>query len=155
MTWCKVLAQWVRRFHIVFRIFHICHPFLSKCLLRMWKCRKLNVIRFLFLWWIKVSEAVCKRDWYNIRSYLFFNVPKILTKISDCLHDNNCTKNLNVFPLHFLNVLYTDYNVVKTNCLHRSQKQLKLLYYAWQANSGDVKKHYPPVHIYFFYRLNM
>ncbi len=31
----------------------------------------------------KVSEAVCKRDWHNVRSYLFFNVPKFRTKISD------------------------------------------------------------------------
>ncbi len=27
-----------------------------------------------FLWRMKVSEAVCKRDWHNMRSYLFFNV---------------------------------------------------------------------------------
>ncbi len=30
-----------------------------------------------FLWQTKVSEAVCKRDWHNVNSYLFFN------KISD------------------------------------------------------------------------
>ncbi len=28
---------------------------------------------------MKVSEAVCKRDWHNVRSYLFFNVQKIRT----------------------------------------------------------------------------
>ncbi len=37
----------------------------------------------LFFWWTKVSEAVCKRDWHNMRSYLFFNVRKFQTKISD------------------------------------------------------------------------
>ncbi len=45
----------------VCRIFHICHPFLSKCLLRMQKCRKSNLVWFI-LWQMKVSKAVCKRD---------------------------------------------------------------------------------------------
>ncbi len=38
---------------------------------------------FLFLWWTKVSEAVCKRDWHNVRSYLFFNMHKFWMRISD------------------------------------------------------------------------
>ncbi len=29
------------------------------------------------------EEAVCKHDWHNVRSYLFFNVWTIRTKISD------------------------------------------------------------------------
>ncbi len=48
-------------------------PFLSKCMLQMRKHRKLNLIR-ICLWWTKVSEAVCKRDWHNVRLYLFINV---------------------------------------------------------------------------------
>ncbi len=34
----------------------------------------------IFLWRTKVSEAVCKRDWHNVRSYLFFNVQKFWTQ---------------------------------------------------------------------------
>ncbi len=34
-----------------------------------------------FFWWTNVSEAVCKRDWHNVRSYLFFNVRKFRTKV--------------------------------------------------------------------------
>ncbi len=29
-----------------------------------------------FLWRMKVSKAECKRDWHNVRSYLFINVDK-------------------------------------------------------------------------------
>ncbi len=54
-----------------FRVFFHFHlPFLSKCLLRMWKHRKSNLIQ-IFGWWTKVSETVCKCDWHNVRSYLF------------------------------------------------------------------------------------
>ncbi len=84
----KVLAHWVRNFHMYFfpregRLgFRIRLPFLWKCLLRMRKRRKFNLI-WIFLWWTKVSEAVCKCDWHNVRSYLFFYVQKIWTDISD------------------------------------------------------------------------
>ncbi len=50
----------------------IVKSFLSKCLLWMRKCRKSYLIR-IFIWRTKVSEAVCKHDWHNMRSYLFFN----------------------------------------------------------------------------------
>ncbi len=43
------------------------------------KRKKSNPIR-IFLWRMKISEAVCKRDWHNVRSYLFFNVQKIWTQ---------------------------------------------------------------------------
>ncbi len=33
----------------------------------------------IFFWRTKVSEAVCKRDWHNMRSYLFFNMRKFQT----------------------------------------------------------------------------
>ncbi len=33
-----------------------------------------------FLWQTKVSEAVCKCDWPNMRSYLFYNVQKFVWK---------------------------------------------------------------------------
>ncbi len=34
----------------------------------------------IFLRRTKVSEAVCKRDWHNVRSYLFFNVQNFLNE---------------------------------------------------------------------------
>ncbi len=43
---------------------------LSKCLLWCEKLNKSNLI-WIFLWRLKISEAVCKRDWHNVRSYLF------------------------------------------------------------------------------------
>ncbi len=82
----KAIAHRVRNFRmcfsvVVFFFFFFCHPLLSKCLLRMRKRRKSNLIRFFyFLWRTKVSEAVCKHDWHNMRSYLFFNVRKFRTR---------------------------------------------------------------------------
>ncbi len=52
---------------------------LSKCLLRMRKTQKIEPDPHFFLWWMKVSEAVCKCDWHSVRSYLFFNVQKFWT----------------------------------------------------------------------------
>ncbi len=44
---------------------------------------------FFFFLYGHVSEAVCKRDWHNVRSYLFFNVQKFRMRISDsvCFRD--------------------------------------------------------------------
>ncbi len=39
----------------------------------------------LFLCRTKVSEAVCKRDWHNVRSYLFFNVQEFRTQCAKTL----------------------------------------------------------------------
>ncbi len=38
-----------------------------------------------FFWRTKVSEAVCKRDWHNVMSYLFFNVRKFRTQCAETL----------------------------------------------------------------------
>ncbi len=40
-------------------------------------------IIFYFLWRTEFSEAVCKCDWHNMRSYLFFNVRKFQMRILD------------------------------------------------------------------------
>ncbi len=74
---------------ISYAFFRIRHPFLSKCLLWMRKRRKSNLVRFFFFLYGHVSEAVCKRDWHNVRSYLFFNVQKFRMRISDsvCFRD--------------------------------------------------------------------
>ncbi len=58
-----------------------CHTFVKTplmchaCLPRMRKKlnKKSNPMNF-FLWRTKISVAVCKSDWHNVRSYLFFNV---------------------------------------------------------------------------------
>ncbi len=45
------------------------------------KRKKSKPIQF-FLWRTKLSEAVCKSDWQNLRLYLFFNVRNFRMKIS-------------------------------------------------------------------------
>ncbi len=52
------------------------------------KRKKSNPIR-IFLWRTKISEAVCKRDWHNVRSYLFFNVRKFRTQCAMALKTPN------------------------------------------------------------------
>ncbi len=59
---------------------------------------------FIFLSWMKVSEAECKRDWHKVRLYLFFNMRKFWTRISDsvckdlkssfCVHTQHHSGNL-------------------------------------------------------------
>ncbi len=50
---------------------------LSKCLLRMQKIER----HPNFFCRTKISETVCKRDWHNVRMYLFFNVRTFRMKI--------------------------------------------------------------------------
>ncbi len=64
--------------------------------LKMLATEKSNLIRIV-LWWTKISEAVCKRDWHNVRLYLFFNVWKFRTKFSDSVCNDlkgHCTLSL-------------------------------------------------------------
>ncbi len=42
-----------------------------------------------FLWWTNVSEAVCKRDWHNVRSYLFFTSQCAMT-LTHVRHETWC-----------------------------------------------------------------
>ncbi len=65
-----------------FNLIHISHPFLLQCLLRMRIRRKSNLVRIVLLR-TKVSEAVCKFDWRNMWSYLFFNMWKFQMIIWD------------------------------------------------------------------------
>ncbi len=52
-----------------------------------------------FFWRTKVSEAVCKRDWHNVRSYLFFYVRKFRTQcaetfiVTPCLHRTRAVRH--------------------------------------------------------------
>ncbi len=58
---------------------------LSKRLSKCEKCKtKIEPIQ-IFLWRMKISEAVCKCDWHNVRSCLFFNVRTFRTEISDSM----------------------------------------------------------------------
>ncbi len=70
------VSKWQNSFHahIFICVFVFCHPFLSKCLLWMWKS---NLVWIFSVW----KKAVCKHDWHNVRSYLFFNVWKFCTGI--------------------------------------------------------------------------
>ncbi len=58
-----------------------------KCLPRMQKKEIMETIQ-KNVWRMKLSEAVCKRDWHNARSYLFFNVQTFRTKIWDSVCDD-------------------------------------------------------------------
>ncbi len=53
------------------------------------KTQKIEPDLNFFFWRMKVLEAVSKRDWHNVRSYLFFNVRKFRTRcamtFSPCL----------------------------------------------------------------------
>ncbi len=60
---CRTLHRW--------DIFTCVFLLLSKCMSRMQKCRKSNLIWF-FLWRTKVSEAVCKCYWQREVVVIFF-----------------------------------------------------------------------------------
>ncbi len=80
----KAIAHWVRNFRMHFSVFFF--VFLILSYQNAWnRCENAENRTWsnFFFWWTKVSEAVCKRDWHNMRSYLFFNVRKFRTEISD------------------------------------------------------------------------
>ncbi len=98
LTFSKVSILDLRSLHTeseivacVFHFFRIRIPFLSKCM-RMWKRRKIEPDPNLF-WRTKVSEALCKRDWHNVRSYLFFNVRNFRTQ---------CAMTFNIIKLRYM-----------------------------------------------------
>ncbi len=62
--------------------FRIPHPFLSKCMLRMRKRMKIEPGPIFFFDGRKFRRQ-CANVIDNVRSYLFFNVQKFQTKISD------------------------------------------------------------------------
>ncbi len=70
-------------FACVFQFFHIPHPFLSKCMQHMWKCRKSNLIQFFYDGRKFLGQCVNVIDTMWGLIYLFFNVWIFLTKISD------------------------------------------------------------------------
>ncbi len=81
------------------------------------KCRKSNPI-WIFLWRTKVSEAVCKRDWHNMRSYLFFNVQKFRTQCAMAFSEQ---RDLNYSKLLTTSVFGTNILCIpnyKTKCNH-------------------------------------
>ncbi len=58
-----------------------------------------------FLWRMKVLEAVCKRDWHNMRSYLFFNVQKVWRKISDSVCNDFKTTKIQYGFIYFIYII--------------------------------------------------
>ncbi len=75
-----VCARWVWNFHMRFFFLNsYSSSFPIKMLATDEKTQKIEPGP-IFLWQTKVSEAVCKRDWHNVRSYLFFNVLKFRTQ---------------------------------------------------------------------------
>ncbi len=76
-------------------VFRIRHPFQSKC---MQKRRKSNLNR-IFLWGTKVSEALCKRGWHNMRSYTFFFMCNIFWLIVNGLNYLCCQISVDSFVL--------------------------------------------------------
>ncbi len=76
---------------------------LSKCLLRMQKTPKKSVsVRRT-----KISEAVCNRDWHNVRSYLFFYVRTFWTQ---------CAMNLRSYLLLLCEILWAKSSHSKRDC---------------------------------------
>ncbi len=78
----KAIAHWVRNFRMRFSVFPYSPSFPIKMHATDAKMQKIEPDPNFF-WRTKVSEAVCKRDWHNVRSYLFLNVWKFRRKISD------------------------------------------------------------------------
>ncbi len=78
----KAIAHWVRNFRMRFSVFSYSSSFPIKMNATDAKTQKIEPDPN-FLWRTKVSEAVCKRDCHNVRSYLFFNMRIFRTKISD------------------------------------------------------------------------
>ncbi len=77
----KAIAHWVRNVRMRFSVFSYSSSFPIKMHATDAKTQKIEPDPNLF-WRTKVSEAVCKRDWHNVRSYLFFNVRKFLSVLS-------------------------------------------------------------------------
>ncbi len=51
----------------------------------MWKMQEIKPDKNNFFGRKKVSEAECKRDWHNVRSYLFFHVRQFQTQCAMAL----------------------------------------------------------------------
>ncbi len=82
-AWTEVLAQ-SKSPKFSYAFFHIRHPFLSKCMLRLRKRWKLNLVRICF-WQTKVSEAVCK-TWLTQREVVYIvYVKTFLMRIYDSM----------------------------------------------------------------------
>ncbi len=83
--------------HAFFQFFHILHPFLSKCMQRMWKRRKSNLIRIFFdgrkfrrqcanvidTTWGRIYFLTCEHFGWKFRTQCAetFTVAKLLSKM--------------------------------------------------------------------------
>ncbi len=80
----KAIAHWVRNFRMCFSVFSYSPSFPIKMHAKDAKTQKIEPDPNFF-WRTKVSEVVCKPDWHNVRSYLFFNVRKFRTQCAETL----------------------------------------------------------------------
>ncbi len=87
VLWVKVLEHGVRNFRMRFSYFSYSSSFSIKMYAPDAKTQKIKPgpISFFLLCRTKVSQTVCKHDWYNIRSYLFFNVWTFRTRCAMAL----------------------------------------------------------------------
>ncbi len=86
-----LLSSELRSLHTESKIFSCVFPFFyfsysSSVPIKMHstdaKMQKIEPDANFFLWRTNVSEAVFKRDWHNVRSYLFFNMQKFQTAMT-------------------------------------------------------------------------
>ncbi len=99
LTFSKVSILDLRSLHTeseivacVFHFFSYSYSFPIKMHATDVKTQKIEPDPNLF-WRTKVSEALCKRDWHNVRSYLFFNVRNFRTQ---------CAMTFNIIKLRYM-----------------------------------------------------
>ncbi len=99
-------------FACVFLFFSYSSSFPIKMLATDPKPQKIEPDPNFFLWRMNVSEAVCKHDWHNVRSYLLFKVQKFQTTISDSVcKDLYCHWSACKYELkNFYNIFFYNYN---------------------------------------------
>ncbi len=77
----KVLARFL---YVFFQGFSSYLSFFTILMLAMdAEIQRIEPDTILYLFCTKLLEAVCKHDWHNVRSYLFFNMPKFRIRIWD------------------------------------------------------------------------
>ncbi len=81
----KVIAHWIQNFRMRFFVFPIL-SYQNAC----YGCENAEIEPdpIFFFWRTKVSEAACKRDWHNVRSYLFFKARKFRTQCAETFSVN-------------------------------------------------------------------
>ncbi len=90
---------------------------------------------FLYIWWTNVSEAVCKCDWHNVRSYLFFNVQIFQTRYTPQSSASRRTQTHNP-PSRFASLSRN----IKTLLEENKHSLLSFLSSCWKRTRGRENK---------------